>query len=149
MICNAALPVRHPEPCPLLPDLRKIRALAPRIPIIPHIKTTDKEHTINMIKVLTTENFKETVNSEQKTLVDFWAPWCGPCRMLSPIIDEIAENATDFQVGKVNVDEQQNIAIEYQIAAIPTLLVFKNGEVIAKSLGLLSKEEVLALLETK
>ena len=102
-----------------------------------------------MIKVLTNENFKETVNSEQKTLVDFWAPWCGPCRMLSPIIDEIAENATDFQVGKVNVDEQQNIAIEYQIAAIPTLLVFKNGEVIAKSLGLLSKEEVLALLETK
>ncbi|MDY4676958.1 MAG: thioredoxin [Candidatus Borkfalkiaceae bacterium] len=100
-----------------------------------------------MIKELTTENFKEEVASEQKTLVDFWAPWCGPCKMLSPIVDEIAETATDFKVGKVNVDEQMDIAREFSIAAIPTLLVFQNGKVINKSVGLLTKDEVLDLLK--
>ena len=100
-----------------------------------------------MIKELTTENFKEEIASEQKTLVDFWAPWCGPCKMLSPIVDEIAENATDFKVGKVNVDEQMDIAREFSIAAIPTLLVFQNGKVINKSVGLLTKDEVLDLLK--
>ena len=100
-----------------------------------------------MIKELTTENFKEEVASDQKTLVDFWAPWCGPCKMLSPIVDEIAETATDFKVGKVNVDEQMDIAREFSIAAIPTLLVFQNGKVINKSVGLLTKDEVLDLLK--
>ncbi len=100
-----------------------------------------------MIKELTTENFKEEVASEQKTLVDFWAPWCGPCKILSPIVDEIAETATDFKVGKVNVDEQIDIAREFSIAAIPTLLVFRNGKVINKSVGLLTKDEVLDLLK--
>lgn len=100
-----------------------------------------------MIKELTTENFKEEVASEQKTLVDFWAPWCGPCKMLSPIVDEIAETTTDFKVGKVNVDEQTDIAREFSIAAIPTLLVFRNGKVINKSVGLLTKDEVLDLLK--
>lgn len=100
-----------------------------------------------MIKELTTEIFKEEVASEQKTLVDFWAPWCGPCKMLSPIVDEIAETATDFKVGKVNVDEQMDIAREFSIAAIPTLLVFQNGKVINKSVGLLTKDEVLDLLK--
>ena len=100
-----------------------------------------------MIKELTTENFKEEVASEQKTLVDFWAPWCGPCKMLSPIVDEIAKTATDFKVGKVNVDEQMDIAREFSIAAIPTLLVFQNGKVINKSVGLLTKDEVLDLLK--
>lgn len=100
-----------------------------------------------MIKELTTENFKDEVASEQKTLVDFWAPWCGPCKMLSPIVDEIAESATDFKVGKVNVDEQMDIAREFSIAAIPTLLVFQNGKVINKSVGLLTKDEVLDLLK--
>lgn len=100
-----------------------------------------------MIKELTTENFKEEVASEQKTLVDFWASWCGPCKMLSPIVDEIAETATDFKVGKVNVDEQIDIAREFSIAAIPTLLVFQNGKVINKSVGLLTKDEVLDLLK--
>ena len=100
-----------------------------------------------MIKELTTENFKEEVASEQKTLVDFWAPWCGPCKMLSPIVDEIAETATDFKVGKVNVDEQIDLAREFSIAAIPTLLVFQNGKVINKSVGLLTKDEVLDLLK--
>ncbi len=100
-----------------------------------------------MVKELTTENFKEEIASEQKTLVDFWAPWCGPCRMLSPIVDEIAETATDFKVGKVNVDEHPDIAREYSIAAIPTLLVFKNGELVGKTVGLSDKEEILALVK--
>lgn len=100
-----------------------------------------------MIKELTTKNFKEEVASEQKTLVDFWASWCGPCKMLSPIVDEIAETATDFKVGKVNVDEQIDLAREFSIAAIPTLLVFQNGKVINKSVGLLTKDEVLDLLK--
>ncbi len=100
-----------------------------------------------MVKELTTENFKEEIASEQKTLVDFWAPWCGPCRMLSPIVDEIAETATDFKVGKVNVDENPDIAREYSIAAIPTLLVFKNGELVGKTVGLSDKEEILTLVK--
>jgi len=100
-----------------------------------------------MIKELNTQNFKETISSEKKTLVDFWASWCGPCRMLSPVIEEIAETATDFQVGKVNVDDYPDIAREYSIAAIPTLLVFKNGELVNKSVGLLTKDEVLDLLK--
>lgn len=100
-----------------------------------------------MVKELTTENFKEEIASEQKTLVDFWAPWCGPCRMLSPIVDEIAETATDFKVGKVNVDEHPDIAREYLIAAIPTLLVFKNGELVGKTVGLSDKEEILTLVK--
>ena len=100
-----------------------------------------------MVKELTTENFKEEIASEQKTLVDFWAPWCGPCRMLSPVVDEIAETATDFKVGKVNVDEHPDIAREYSIAAIPTLLIFKNGELIGKTVGLSDKEEILALVK--
>ena len=100
-----------------------------------------------MVKELTTENFKEEIASEQKTLVDFWAPWCGPCRMLSPIVDVIAETATDFKVGKVNVDENPDIAREYSIAAIPTLLVFKNGELVGKTVGLSDKEEILTLVK--
>lgn len=100
-----------------------------------------------MIKELTTENFDNKIASPEKTLVDFWAPWCGPCRMLSPIVDKIAESADGFRVCKVNVDEQPEIAKKYSIAAIPTLLVFQSGEVIKKSLGLLTEDEVLELLK--
>lgn len=100
-----------------------------------------------MIKELTNENFEQEIASEQKTLVDFWAPWCGPCRMLSPIVDEIADENPDFNIGKVNVDEQADIARKYQIAAIPTLLVFQNGNLVNKSVGLLNKDEVLELLK--
>ena len=97
---------------------------------------------------ITEANFEEQVlHSPQTVLLDFWASWCGPCRMLSPIVDEIAETATDFKVGKVNVDEQMDIAREFSIAAIPTLLVFQNGKVINKSVGLLTKDEVLDLLK--
>jgi thioredoxin 1 len=97
---------------------------------------------------ITRDNFTEEVaNSPVPVLIDLWAPWCGPCRMMSPVIDEIAESAEGFKVGKVNVDEQMEIAASLRVRSIPTLVVFKNGEVAAKSIGVQSKEEVLKLLD--
>ncbi len=96
---------------------------------------------------LNAENFKQTISSDLSVLVDFWAVWCGPCRMLSPVVDEIAEEGGDFVVAKVNVDENPDIAREYAISAIPTLLVFKNGQLKNKSVGVISKEEILNLLK--
>ena len=97
---------------------------------------------------ITRDNFTEEVaNSPVPVLIDLWAPWCGPCRMMAPVIDEIAESAEGFKVGKVNVDEQIEIAASLRVRSIPTLVVFKNGEVAAKSIGVQSKEEVLKLLD--
>ena len=96
---------------------------------------------------LTTENFrKEVMEYEGTALVDFWAPWCGPCRMVGPIIEEIADERTDVKVCKVNVDEQPDIAGKYDVMSIPTLIVFKNGEPATVSVGAKPKEEILALL---
>ena len=81
-------------------------------------------------------------------VVDFWAPWCGPCKMFSPIIDEIAEeNHPGLKVGKVNVDEQPDLAGQYRVMSIPTLLVFKGGKVVATSVGVQSKKAVLDMVE--
>ncbi len=97
---------------------------------------------------LTLENFEaEVIKSNVPVLVDFWASWCGPCRMLSPIVDQIAEERTDIKVGKVNVDEQEELAMRFGIMSIPTLIVFKNGEAVRKTMGVQPKAAILGLLE--
>ena len=93
---------------------------------------------------LTKFNFNdEVLNSDMPVIVDFWATWCGPCRMIAPIIEDIAEEYSDkIKVGKINVDEEMELAMKYGITSIPTLLLFKGGEVVKKTLGYMSKEEV-------
>ena len=99
--------------------------------------------------ILTNENFDaEVLQSDVPVLVDFWATWCGPCKMIAPIVAEIAqENEGRIKVGKVNVDEQQRLVIRFGISSIPTLLVFKNGELVNKAVGYMSKEELLGLIK--
>lgn len=97
---------------------------------------------------ITLENFEaEVIRSEKTVLVDFWAPWCGPCRMLSPTVDQIAEERSDIKVGKVNVDEQEALAHRFGIMNIPTLIVFKNGEPAKRTMGVQPKASILALLD--
>ena len=96
---------------------------------------------------ITNANFEEEVlRSDKPVLVDFWASWCGPCRMVGPIIEEIAAERSDIKVCKVNVDEQQNLAARFQIMSIPTLMVFKNGQITNQALGAMPKNQILALL---
>lgn len=100
-----------------------------------------------MIKNITKENFqKEVIESEKTVLLDFFASWCGPCRMLAPVVEEVAEERTDIIVGKVDIDEEMELAQEFKIMSVPTLAVFKNGQMIHKSAGVVSKREILELL---
>ena len=98
---------------------------------------------------LTTENFaQEVLQSEKPVLVDFYADWCGPCKMLSPVIDELAGEVSDIKICKVNTDEADTIALKYRVMSIPTLILFKNGEVTATSVGAKSKSEVMNFMKS-
>jgi thioredoxin 1 len=107
------------------------------------------EGVVNMAVVnITNANFKEEVlDSDKKVLVDFWAPWCGPCRMVSPIVDEIAEENSAIKVAKINIDEQPQLAAQYGVMSIPTLIVFENGDVADKAVGARNKSFILQMLE--
>ena len=92
-------------------------------------------------------NFQnEVLNSEMPVLLDFWAPWCGPCRMVGPIVDEIADERGDIKVGKVNVDEQPELAAQFGVMSIPTLVVMKGGKVANQMVGARPKSQILAML---
>lgn len=103
------------------------------------------------MSVLTIKNTnfeEEVVKSDKPVLLDFWASWCGPCRMLSPIVDEVAEELTgSIKVGKVNVDEESDLASQYQIMSIPTLVVIKDGKEVKRSVGVISKQEIKDLIK--
>lgn len=97
---------------------------------------------------ITKDNFKsEVLESEKTVLLDFWASWCGPCRMVSPIIDEIAEETPEIMVGKINVDEQRELAASFNVMSIPTLVVMRGGKVVSQSAGSRPKQQILELLK--
>lgn len=96
---------------------------------------------------ITKENFEsEVLHSEQPVLLDFWAAWCGPCKMVSPVIDEIAGEVTHAKVGKINVDEQPELAAKFRVMSIPTLAVFKDGKLVKSTVGAKNKNDILSML---
>jgi thioredoxin 1 len=100
-----------------------------------------------MAITITKDNFEQEVLQADKTvLVDFWAAWCTPCKMLSPIVDQFDEEHPDIKVCKINIDDENELASRYGVMSIPTLLVFKSGEVVNKSVGLVSKDDILKLI---
>jgi thioredoxin 1 len=102
-----------------------------------------------MEKVFTTDNFEEEVlKADKPVLVDFYADWCGPCKMMAPMVEELAEELSDtLIVGKLNIDEHMDIAMNYRVMSIPTLIVFKNGEPAGKLVGVQDKEDVLEMIK--
>ena len=96
---------------------------------------------------LTADNFEsEVLKSDKPVLVDFFADWCGPCQMLAPVLEEIAKEKTDIKVGKINVDEEMELAMKYKVSSIPYLALFKNGEIVNQMVGFGGKEKVLEML---
>jgi thioredoxin 1 len=94
------------------------------------------------MKKLDKNNFKETIDGDNYILVDFWAEWCGPCKMIAPVLEEISNERTDVAIAKLNVDDNQEIALTYGVQSIPTMILFKNGKVVDKLIGALPKEKI-------
>lgn len=103
--------------------------------------------SMSVLKV-TKDNFFDVKNSDKTVLLDFYADWCGPCRMVGPIIEELAVENPDVLFGKINVDEEQELAAAFSVMSIPTLVVMRNGEVVAKSMGAKPKAAILAMLDS-
>ena len=99
------------------------------------------------VKMINKNNFEEVKNSDKPVLIDFYADWCGPCRMVAPILHEIAEERSDVIVAKINVDDEEELAMQFGVYSIPTLVVMKNGEVVKQSSGARPKAQILAMLE--
>ena len=111
------------------------------------INENKEEESMNVVKVNDDTFEQEVLKSNIPVLVDFYADWCGPCKMLSPTVDEVAAENDDIKVVKVNVDKSQNVAIKYQVMSIPTLVVIKNGNEINRSVGVVDKEEILSMIK--
>ena len=108
-------------------------------------ETTQKENNIQILKI-TEENFEsEVLQSDKTVLIDFYADWCGPCKVLSPIVEEFASENPDIKVVKVNVDEAQNLAINYEVMSIPTLVVIKDGKEVNRRIGVINKTDLMSL----
>jgi thioredoxin 1 len=99
------------------------------------------------VVMVTNENFDEIKNSEKPVLLDFYADWCGPCKMVSPLVDQIGDEHPEFLVGKVNVDDEEDLAEQFGVMSIPMLVVMKNGEVVSKQVGVAPKEKILDMLK--
>ncbi len=97
---------------------------------------------------ITKENFnKEVMETEKVVLLDFWATWCGPCQMIAPILNEVAEECPDITVGKIDVDEEQELAMSFGITSIPTLIVIKNGKAVDKAVGMRAKNQIIEMID--
>jgi len=97
---------------------------------------------------ITKDNFnKEVMETEKVVLLDFWATWCGPCQMIAPILNEVAEECPDITVGKIDVDEEQELAMSFGITSIPTLIVIKNGKAVDKAIGMRAKNQILEMID--
>lgn len=102
---------------------------------------------MSVLEVMSDSFEEEVLNSEKPVLVDFYADWCGPCKMLAPIVDAVAEENSDVKVCRINIDENEELAVKYGIMSIPTLVVIKNGEEVRRTVGVVGKEEILEMLK--